>query len=245
MRYIKYFPVVLLFICICCEDSIFYTKPTGTITGYVDLMYQSSFEGVKVTVDQVNKHAYSDSTGKWVIKNLPQGTYTFTFSKEGYGTYKYFGYNFVGGGDDYFSTHGNLAPVNIYKIPEYSIKDININIETYMPDFNVINISGNLSEYVEEGYKVIVFIGLSEEVSYESGYHIFSNCSYYIFSDSTYSIGIDVNNDLYQIGLEPGTDIYIRVYSGCYGGYHDPQKDDFIHTALNPNSSDVVKVVLP
>lgn len=248
MRYYKYFLIISFFIFIRCEDSIFNPKPTGSLSGFAFLMRQDNHEGIKVSFNHIDRHVHTDSTGKWIIKDLPQGLYKVTFSKDGYGTYKYFGYAFLGGGDDYFSYNEDYSSAVLYKIPDYSITSISAEIDTityYDTTFYNLKISGSLSEVVEGNYEAIAFIGLSEDVSCEYGFHIYNKCANMDYSHSEYSLSIDIYHKTYGLGLPPGTEIYIRSYAGCSGGYYDPNINKRVHTALNPNSSDAIKITLP
>lgn len=248
MKYYKYFLVISLLIFIRCEDSIFNPKPTGSVAGFSFLKGQYNHEGIKVSFNHVDRHVHTDSTGKWIIKDLPQGIYTITFSKDGYGTYKFFGYAFLGGGDDYFSYDEYSSFAVLYKIPDYSITNISAEIDTieyYDTTFYNLDISGSLSEVVDGDYEAIAFVGLSEDVSCESGLHIYYKCANMDYSHSKYSLSIDIYHQTYGLGLQPGTEIYIRSYAGCSGGYKNPKTIKKVHTALNPNSSDVIKITLP
>jgi len=247
MKLGKLIIILSVFFLVYCENSLFYSTPKGTLIGYANLMYQSNDEGVKVSFNNVDRHVFSDSTGKWTIYNLPQSTYTITFSKEGYGTYKYFGYGFIGGDDEYFSFDGNIDYVNLYKIPDYSIAYIDVEIDTfeYYNNQYYINISGALSEHADSDNKVFAFVGVSDNVSSEPDNYVYSQSTNINQMDSLYSLIIFVNSSLYELGLKSDSNIFIRLYVGCYGGYFDPEVGCWINTGLNPNSSDVVEIVLP
>jgi len=239
----KFYPYLLIIFSVVfynCEDA----KETGSLTGYAHLNNESTHEGIRVEINQINKYTITDIAGKWVFKDLPQGVYNFTFTKDGFGTYEYFGFDFMGVGDDYFSRFDNhsVEPVIMYKIPDYYITSMNYTISA-----NQININGTLSKYVDEYFRVILFIGYSSDVSYEPGKNIYYDCSYDLDPGDTYSTSIGIQSDLYfSAGITSGTDIYIRAYAGvCYGSYFDPDIGYQVHPVLNPNSVDAIKITVP
>ncbi|HET9135860.1 MAG TPA: carboxypeptidase-like regulatory domain-containing protein [Candidatus Kapabacteria bacterium] len=88
-----------------CKDDSSSTsnEVTGTLRGYVALFnehgrYESNFGGVLIQCEGLPYSTISDSTGKWELTNLPTRTYSISFSKAGYITYKRTSYGFIAGG---------------------------------------------------------------------------------------------------------------------------------------------------
>ncbi|MGV8095391.1 MAG: carboxypeptidase-like regulatory domain-containing protein [Mangrovibacterium sp.] len=73
-----------------CSDD--FTLTTGDITGV------ASPEGIKVTFDRGDKKFTAVTAGGgFSIENLEAGIYDITYEKDGYFTYKKFGFQFLGG----------------------------------------------------------------------------------------------------------------------------------------------------
>ncbi|PSL33493.1 carboxypeptidase-like regulatory domain-containing protein [Chitinophaga ginsengisoli] len=84
--------VGVLFSCSKDQHSEPYLKK-GDITGKV-IIYDSlgralsNHSGVVVTIDSTNLSAITDSTGAYTFKKVKTGRYSFTYKKNGYGTYR-------------------------------------------------------------------------------------------------------------------------------------------------------------
>jgi hypothetical protein len=82
---------------------------TGTISGYVFLIDKNSNtvsdkSGVAVSLEGTSLQTLTDASGKWKITNVPAAAYTISYQKQGYGSTKIFGYQFVGNGNAYTQT---------------------------------------------------------------------------------------------------------------------------------------------
>lgn len=74
---------------------------------------------VNISIDGTSSSTTSDRDGWWRLVGLRTGTYTITFSKIGYETYKRFSYQFVGG-DSVFYGWVNLVNVARYYVDSLS-----------------------------------------------------------------------------------------------------------------------------
>jgi hypothetical protein len=93
----------------------------GDMVGFIDL-YDTTYSsylygrvsghsGATVSLDGTPFSAVSDSNGKWILKNIPAGTYNITFAKPGYALEKGISYKFLGNGTDF------LGRAKLYKVP--------------------------------------------------------------------------------------------------------------------------------
>ncbi|MFI5201706.1 MAG: carboxypeptidase regulatory-like domain-containing protein, partial [Candidatus Kapaibacterium sp.] len=103
---------------------------SGSMTGFVAL-YQSDGSrapdqsGVTVSIQSTSLSTTTDSTGKWTISDLNTGTYTVTYTKQGYGMSEQQGLQFVGGGGtDYI---GNIT---MAQPPDFSVSMDSISLDT-------------------------------------------------------------------------------------------------------------------
>jgi hypothetical protein len=97
--------VLLVVVAYGCKDDSSSTsnEVTGTLRGGV-LLYNEHGDreidnsGVLIQCEGLPFSTISDSSGKWELKNLPTRTYSLSFSKEGYSTWKRTSYGFIAGG---------------------------------------------------------------------------------------------------------------------------------------------------
>src|SRR2546421_435380 len=96
---------------------------TGDLTGRVKLSsangYSPDFGGVTIAVEGTSFSATSDSAGYWTIKDLPSGTYSVSFSKPSFDTWKNTAYQFVGGSVSWIGPYGNGSAVLLSQPPDY------------------------------------------------------------------------------------------------------------------------------
>ena len=158
--------VLLLF---ACTKNTYNTEllptPSATIAGKV-LLYDSSgnaltnLEGAAVSLDSTPYSATTDSTGKYVIKNIPAGLYTFTFSKAGYSTHKVFNVNVLG------AKTTEPEPIQSLFMPSNVVANISQITLFNGNGVNMFNIGGSLvSQSVINVNTVVVFVSASSSVS--------------------------------------------------------------------------------
>lgn len=105
-HYIIYILFASLFLG-CKNDEVVsvqsYTKLTGRLQGTMylgkdDGWFSSNHQGILVEIEHTSFKTTTDSNGFWEIDNLPTGTYSISFSKEGYCFWKNTSFQFIGGG---------------------------------------------------------------------------------------------------------------------------------------------------
>ncbi len=140
---------VLLSIAGCKNDCEPQTS-VGSIIGFVNLIPWNDqaiddFSGVKVSIDNTSIFAFTDSNGKFELKNVHAGTYDITVTKEGFGTYRQFSIPYAGGPapgaipyiDPGYSPTIILGKIPTYIISNFSMSTVNgkvtLNIQTPVP----------------------------------------------------------------------------------------------------------------
>ena len=107
--------LVILLFSACKKTTTIEELPTPlqTVEGFVALYNEfgqalPNSAGATVSLDSTSFSAITDSAGKFVIKNVPAGSYTVSYTKNGYGTIKQNYHDYQGGGN-YL-----LLSVNLY-----------------------------------------------------------------------------------------------------------------------------------
>ena len=216
---------------------------TGDLIGYTILtdLYGSQVpdrSGVTVTAEGTTISAVSDSTGRWVLTNLPTGTYTIAYSKTGYGTRKGMGYQFVGGGQTSYGT------TFLYQIPGFTVTGLSA-----APSGDNVFLSLTLTGVLPTATNkyVQVFIGTSAGVSSDPANYR-STFSLAIGSASTtFSGDIPSQSYFHAYGFSAGQTAYVVAYAMGYGSgsYLDLETGRYWYSSLNPIPSNVDTVAVP
>ena len=95
--------LTIAFFSACSEKDEFAPYLEGDIIGYAFCFDEygnklEDFSGIKVVTEPGRKYsAVTDKNGRYVLKNVINGTYNLSFEKEGFGTMKMFGIQHLGG----------------------------------------------------------------------------------------------------------------------------------------------------
>lgn len=192
--------------------------------------------GVTVRAEGTNIFSTTGSNGYWELDGLTTGTYTYSFSKAGYGTRKSIDAQFVGGGDVYYGT------ANLYEIPSFTITNLSDSISVTTGN---VYLNGVLSGNIPNIATVRIFVGTSPSVS--------SDPSSYVGTDAVGgSVGylfplILTENDFNYYGFSSGQAVYVVAYADGYAStaYIDLSTGNYIYTGINPTPSNVISFVLP
>jgi len=225
--------VLLLF---ACTKNTYNTEllptPTATISGKV-LLYDSTgnaltnLKGAAVSLDSTNYSATTDSTGMYVIKNIPAGLYTFTFSKVGYYTHKVFNVNVLGAKTtEPEPTQSLFMPSNVVA----NVSQITLFYANDVPMFNVgVSIVTQSATYINDN--VVVFVSASSSVS-SSNYttsFVISNVQ-----GQGNLVGSLFNPSLY---FSIGSTLYFTAYAtSAKTFYTDPTTGKTVYEGLGPAS---------
>ena len=163
------------------------SNPAGILEGMVVLYDEfgnqlSNYSGAIVTLDSTSYTTTTDSTGKYILKNVPTNTYyNFTFSKAGYGSYHYPNYLFaLTGGNAPVQTnisnnntnsnyYTNSTPrVGLYQISTSVIQAFTVAVSN--SDTSSLNITAtvknsNPAYTASDAIGVVVFVSSQKNVS--------------------------------------------------------------------------------
>jgi len=227
-----------------CKKDDDPVKPviTGTINGSVKLYnyygtQNTNAAGIIVTAVEANLSDTTDANGKWEIKNIPARTYTISFFRWGYGSWKVYGYKYDA---DVTKT---LDTVSLSQTPSYSIYNLNKMVTPASPD--EVDLIGMFNGTIPLGTKYIrLFIGSFSAVS--------SNPSKYAFSVRTESKSGDYaavikSQTFINSGITPGQKAYIIAYpeSILSTSYTDPATGRFWYSNISSQGSNVLEVTVP
>jgi hypothetical protein len=215
---------------------------SGDLIGYsylydLDGNRATDNSGVTVTAEGTNIVATTAADGRWVLSGLTTGTYTFAFTKAGYGTSKSVGSQFVGGGQVYYGS------ASLYQIPPFTVTGLSATTST-----GYINITGTLSGTLPTWYRPHrLFIGTSSTVSSDPKNYVFTYYGTSSGSSTTLSSGINAQSYFNPYGIYAGQTVYIVAYAESYGStsYIDLSSGKYYYSSINPTPSNVVSVVVP
>ncbi len=91
---------------------------TGSFAGRVALidstqLVLSNFSGITVSIDGTSISTTTDSSGRWEINAVPEGLYSISATKSGFGTFHWYEQQMVGGRLD-------LTPAGIAQMPSFT-----------------------------------------------------------------------------------------------------------------------------
>lgn len=239
------FLVLSIFISGCTEKEIVEVGFKGTMIGFVSAYNRgngvSKAAGATVVLEGSDPliTTTTDSNGRFLIEDLPTGTYDVVVSKEGYGTYKSVSYSFLGGGQS-TPWYGG-----IWILPKNKITDVS---GTFSPSpswspytsFRFVLKSGPDGSYT--GTDVCYFIGTSNTVSSTS----YSDAGYFsaYFGSPSYSYTIPFSKEKYP----PGTTAYIIFYpstTASFGTYVDRNTGRPVYPSMSLEGSSVITLNFP
>jgi hypothetical protein len=204
----RYFFLIGLFFSLgSCFDE--YNLTTGDVIG------NAKPEGVKIIFDRGDKKfsTISGTNGQYAMHNLEAGTYTVTFEKEGYFSFKEFGFQFIGGPSKaYLNGPGSLsqkytATVNIQSVTKGSNHGILIT-GSYQKNDDVDD------PHRLNDFNIQWFINDQKGVSPTNYKSEFSSTCYDVQDGETFTSGCYLDEDRFG----NASTIYIVGYAK-YGGY--------------------------
>ncbi len=239
----------------CSKKNEFNPYLKGDIIGYAYCFDEygnqlEDFSDINVYTEPGRKyHATTDKNGKYVIKDVINGTYNLSFEKEGFGTMKLFSVKHLGGYPtvmDYY--YGNKAPF-IYQ-----------NITTQITNFEFVNDSINASVSISSLYKpsllqMRLFFSTEKNFAIESA-QASKNLTLYEY----YNVYVSYESVTEGLSFEPGNIVYYRaclftkrvfalllfdnVYITGTDTYFDFEKNQTIYPNLS-NESEEFSFIMP
>ncbi len=243
MKSFVYPLVFALFLLVSCggDDSDPDPDTVANISGSVLLFTEgsapaSSNSGMKVSVEGLGSQfsVLTDAAGKFVLEDVPFGTYTLLYEKEGYGTFKRPGLEHKAGGT-VLTDIPSLGQLSTTKVTQLNASPNGTGVEvsvTTDPGGN----SGN-RRYVR------FFFSTQSTVS-STNYQVVSGT--FISQENPFGRTF-TRTELAALGLAPGTVVFIRAYGDSVfsNSYVDPVTNKTVFPNLNPTSAPGVSVTIP
>jgi hypothetical protein len=224
---------------------------TSDITGFIKLIdetgtVQTDNSGILVSADGTSHVSATDVNGKWTLAAMQTGTYSFTFSKSGYGTIKG-SFEIVGGGSPtiYYGTQ------ELLKVPTYTVANLAATVTS-----SLVTLNGTFSSALPSARNARIFIGKTASVtannpssySYTAVPTVSSDGSGFSFSPyNLAAYGIPSGTTVYAVAYGANTSFYFNggTYYSLSEGYTDPTTGNFVYTNLSSTPSNVVSFVTP
>jgi hypothetical protein len=213
---------------------------SGDLSGFAflldyNLRQLTDHSGILVQLEGSQIQTTTSANGKWILANIPTGTYTIKFSKSGYGTLKEISYQFVGGGRVF------LGSRYLNQVAPYYVSNLTASVA-----FGTVLLSGNYTGTLPLYPKGMFFVGTTSSVSSDPSTYLGASFSYAFFGDTLFYAQID-SSAFHYWGLQAGTTAYLVAYGGYSweSKYPDTATGRYYYTALNPTRSNVVSVVVP
>ncbi len=209
----------------------------GRVTLYdVDSINITDNSNIAVSIEGSNLASLTDRNGWWRMNGLTTGNYTLVFSKAGYGTYKDFSYQFIGGDSVYY---GMRSLESVCKFYVQTLSD-SLGSDYFVHFFGTLSSTRRTTW----GRDLIVFMDTSPLVS--STHYT----AYYISNiDTSVSFNVQVARfDLvYYYGFALGSTIYSVAYGidgGYLGSYFDPTLRLTIFPSISQTPSPTAQIQL-
>ena len=244
MKYLKQIIILVFLITfVSCNETNESVSPQvkGNIVGYVSLFDEYSREikncsNVKVYLADTDISTFTDSTGRWKLKDVSQGIYDICFYKDKFANITLQGFQFVGKGTAYVNT------TSIGELPTFTIDSISavsnqngVEVTINIPDSSVI-------PYIRF---VRYFVGKDSSITANSLKVIFVGSDLIPSNYHKYTLYIPPIL-FHEHGFESGNESYIIIYPATGGlAYEDNKTGMIIYPNLGKNPSKVLKVTVP
>lgn len=214
---------------------------TGSLIGSIALFdlngnSVANLSNTQITLEGKNVTAKTDSTGRWKLQGVAEGTYTLVFSKNGYGSRKIINYHFAG------IDSVDVGLTSLYQYPGYWIYNL-----SPVSTVSGISIYGRFIGSWSLSYRNIrLFFGKSLSVSSDPAQYVFSAGIALDPSASEFYTSIS-QQILTDNGFASGKEIFVAAYSEGFipNSYTDPVTGRQIYPNINPNISNRINVTIP
>lgn len=210
-------------------------KITGTVVLYGERDDTLPADGMIVSLDGTSFHAATDTNGRFAFDSIPFNTYNLTYTKAGYGTFKFFGFKHSG------DTVISVVPAQ--SLGQLSTTTVTALSATVTADTVTITntVSPAPTRTEHRGYRF--FYGNDASVS-DTSYTAYSN----IYQSGTTPSSLQLlKTDFYALGFTSGSTVFVRAYGDSYFSnmYHVPSSGARIFPNINSTTVDAVSFVLP
>ena len=224
-----------------CSDSNDNDPPTPTsanVSGSVNLFDDGVTEidnsNMTVSVEGTSISATTNASGQYTLSNVPFGTITLVYEKNGYGTFKRFNIDHSGG-DTFIPETPSLGQVSTTSITNLTATDNGTEIilgATTDPDGNI-----GKTRYIR------FFFSTQSNVSNTNYEAVLETLPAQI---NPRNLNL-TNESLVALGFSSGQTVYARCYGESFWSnqYDDPNSGTTIFPNLNPNTATAVSFVVP
>ncbi|WP_396158380.1 carboxypeptidase regulatory-like domain-containing protein [Flavobacterium sp.] len=235
--------ILILFITSCNSDDDSPAAATrANISGSVNLYNESTnlVDLSNMTVSVLGTmpliSAVTDAEGKFVLSNVPFGTYTLEYTKNGYGTYKKFG---VVHGTNGQATALTATP-SLGQVSTTNITGITASTSANQV---VLSMSTNPGGSAANRRYIRYFLSTSQSVSA-------TNYSYYspVFTSQINPFEKTIlATELVSAGFTSGQQVYVRAYGDSFwdNAYDSPEFNRRIFPNLNANTVPAAAFIVP
>lgn len=236
--------IAIIGISSCKDDTGVDPAPTtkADIVGRVNLYNEGVIpmdnSGMKVSLEGVTPEIFdiTNAEGKFVLADVPFGTYTLIFDKSGYGTFKKFELQHIYTGfPTFISSSPSLGQEATTTITGLNVVESNdaITVSTTMsPEANIGN-----TRYLR------YFFSTEETVSNENFDAVLETLQAQI---TPYDLNLN-RSTLGTLGFSSGQTVYVKCYGESFWSnqYDDPNLGTTVFPNLNPASADAMSFVVP
>lgn len=233
--------VFMIAIAGCKENGILNTTAKGNIIGSLNLYdegtAQISKDGMTVSVDGSNPEisAVTNTSGSFVLSNVPLGTYNITFNKNGFGAFKKIGVVHSNTSSTIVSPSPSLGQISTTRINNLSKSSAN-NIVT-LTIRTLPAPSNQTPRYIR------IFYSNSADVSFDN-YRQYSG----VYSHRSNPADLEITKtDFNEMGFSSGETVYARVYGDSYwsNDYENTATGKRVFPNLNTTTVSAVSFVVP
>lgn len=235
--------ILILFITSCSNNDDGPAAATkANISGSVNLYNESTnqVDNSNMTVSVLGTtpliSAVTDAEGRFVLSNVPFGTYTLEYTKSGYGTYKKFGV--------VHGTNGQAtALTTIPSLGQVSTTSITGLTASASANQVVLSMSTNPSGSAANRRYVRYFLSTSQSVGA-------TNYSYYspVFTSQINPFEKTIlATELISAGFTSGQQVYVRAYGDSFwdNAYDSTEFNRRIFPNLNPTTVPATSFIVP
>jgi hypothetical protein len=235
--------ILILFITSCSSNDDSPAAATrANISGSVNLYNESTNQvdlsnmTVSVLGTMPLNSAVTDAEGKFVLSNVPFGTYTLEYTKNGYGTYKKFG---VVHGTNGQATALTATP-SLGQVSTTNITGITASTSANQV---VLSMSTNPGGSAANRRYIRYFLSTSQSVSA-------TNYSYYspVFTSQINPFEKTIlATELVSAGFTSGQQVYVRAYGDSFwdNAYDSPEFNRRIFPNLNASTVPAAAFIVP
>jgi hypothetical protein len=231
-------------------------EASGTLSGHVIVVNANQERladksGIEVTIDGLANRALTNTNGLWTFSRLPEGIYTITWTKPGFGMTRMAAYRFPG---------GDVHSVKIWVVeqPHFSVGRLQGSVlgGGILLDGEILGSTGTGASAVR------VFVGADQSVSPHPRTHRLTSATSFLdvtpagpaasrgagggIAAPSFSLLLE-RPWLEEAGFQPGSAVYIVAHADGLPSvsYTDPATAQEVFTTINPQPSPILRIIMP